>query len=382
MDPEYKKKIPGFKSMGSWRVKEMEYTIAAISGDGIGPEIVREAKKVLDKIGQKYSHKFNYEDVLMGGISIDTYGVPLTDEALETAKKSDAVLLGAVGGNVGNSRWYDVAPNLRPEAGLLAIRKGLNLFANIRPAYLYNDLAGACPLKKEIIGDGFDMVIVRELTGGLYFGERHTETVDGVEQATDTLVYSEKEIRRVAIKAFEIAMKRKKKVTSVDKANVLDSSRLWRKVVAEVAKDYPEVTLENMLVDNCAMQLVMNPRQFDVILTENMFGDILSDEASMITGSIGMLSSASLNESKFGLYEPSHGSAPDIAGKDIANPIATILSAAMMLRFSFDLDKEADAIEDAVRKVLADGYRTVDIMDEGMKQVGTTEMGNLICERI
>lgn len=382
MDPEYKKNILGFKSMGSWRVKEMEYTIAAISGDGIGPEIVREAKKVLDKIGQKYGHKFNYEDVLMGGISIDTYGVPLTDEALETAKKSDAVLLGAVGGNVGNSRWYDVAPNLRPEAGLLAIRKGLNLFANIRPAYLYNDLAGACPLKKEIIGDGFDMVIVRELTGGLYFGERHTETVDGVEQATDTLVYSEKEIRRVAIKAFEIAMKRKKKVTSVDKANVLDSSRLWRKVVAEVAKDYPEVILENMLVDNCAMQLVMNPRQFDVILTENMFGDILSDEASMITGSIGMLSSASLNESKFGLYEPSHGSAPDIAGKDIANPIATILSAAMMLRFSFDLDKEADAIEDAVRKVLADGYRTVDIMDEGMKQVGTTEMGNLICERI
>ena len=382
MDPEYKKKILGFKSMGSWRVKEMEYTIAAISGDGIGPEIVREAKKVLDKIGQKYGHKFNYEDVLMGGISIDTYGVPLTDEALETAKKSDAVLLGAVGGNVGNSRWYDVAPNLRPEAGLLAIRKGLNLFANIRPAYLYNDLAGACPLKKEIIGDGFDMVIVRELTGGLYFGERHTETVNGVEQATDTLVYSEKEIRRVAIKAFEIAMKRKKKVTSVDKANVLDSSRLWRKVVAEVAKDYPEVTLENMLVDNCAMQLVMNPRQFDVILTENMFGDILSDEASMITGSIGMLSSASLNESKFGLYEPSHGSAPDIAGKDIANPIATIISAAMMLRFSFDLDKEADAIEDAVRKVLAEGYRTVDIMDEGKKQVGTTEMGNLICERI
>lgn len=369
-------------SGGIWRKKDMEYRIATISGDGIGPEIVREAKKVLDKTGQKYGHKFNYEEVLMGGISIDTYGVPLTDEALETAKKSDAVLLGAVGGNVGNSRWYDVAPNLRPEAGLLAIRKGLNLFANIRPAYLYNDLAGACPLKQEIIGDGFDMVIVRELTGGLYFGERHTETVNGVEQATDTLVYSEKEIRRVAIKAFEIAMKRKKKVTSVDKANVLDSSRLWRKVVAEVAKDYPEVTLENMLVDNCAMQLVMNPRQFDVILTENMFGDILSDEASMITGSIGMLSSASLNESKFGLYEPSHGSAPDIAGKDIANPIATILSAAMMLRFSFDLDKEADAIEDAVRKVLAEGCRTVDIMDEGKRQVGTTEMGNLICERI
>lgn len=360
----------------------MEYRIATISGDGIGPEIVREAKKVLDRVGEVYGHTFHYEEVLMGGISIDTYGVPLTDEALETARKSDSVLLGAVGGNVGNSRWYDVAPNLRPEAGLLAIRKGLNLFANIRPAYLYDGLAEACPLKKEIIGEGFDMVIVRELTGGLYFGERHTEEVNGVMQATDTLVYSETEIRRVAIKAFDIAMKRKKKVTSVDKANVLDSSRLWRKVVAEVAKDYPEVTLENMLVDNCAMQLVMNPGQFDVILTENMFGDILSDEASMITGSIGMLSSASLNEGKFGLYEPSHGSAPDIAGKGIANPIATILSAAMMLRFSFDLDQEADAVEAAVRKVLADGYRTVDIMADGMTEVGTEAMGDLICERI
>ncbi|MBE5972811.1 MAG: 3-isopropylmalate dehydrogenase [Lachnoclostridium sp.] len=360
----------------------MEYRIATISGDGIGPEIVTEAKKVLDRVGEVYGHKFHYEEVLMGGISIDTYGVPLTEEALATAKASDSVLLGAVGGNVGNSRWYDVAPNLRPEAGLLAIRKGLNLFANIRPAYLYDGLDEACPLKKEIIGDGFDMVIVRELTGGLYFGERHTEEVNGVMQATDTLVYNENEIRRVALKAFDIAMKRKKKVTSVDKANVLDSSRLWRKVVAEVAKDYPEVTLENMLVDNCAMQLVMNPGQFDVILTENMFGDILSDEASMITGSIGMLSSASLNEGKFGLYEPSHGSAPDIAGKGIANPIATILSAAMMLRFSFDLDKEADAIENAVRKVLADGYRTVDIMADEMTQVGTVEMGKLICERI
>ena len=360
----------------------MEYRIATISGDGIGPEIVTEAKKVLDRVGEVYGHKFQYEEVLMGGISIDTYGVPLTEEALATAKASDSVLLGAVGGNVGNSRWYDVAPNLRPEAGLLAIRKGLNLFANIRPAYLYDGLDEACPLKKEIIGDGFDMVIVRELTGGLYFGERHTEEVNGVMQATDTLVYNENEIRRVALKAFDIAMKRKKKVTSVDKANVLDSSRLWRKVVAEVARDYPEVTLENMLVDNCAMQLVMNPGQFDVILTENMFGDILSDEASMITGSIGMLSSASLNEGKFGLYEPSHGSAADIAGKGIANPIATILSAAMMLRVSFDLDREADAIEDAVRKVLADGYRTIDIMADGMTQVGTVEMGKLICERI
>ena len=360
----------------------MEYRIAVIPGDGIGPEIIGEAKKVLDRVGEVYGHTFHYEEVLMGGISIDTYGVPLTDEALETARKSDSVLLGAVGGNVGNSRWYDVAPNLRPEAGLLAIRKGLNLFANIRPAFLYNGLEDACPLKKEIIGPGFDMVIVRELTGGLYFGERHTETVNGVRQATDTLVYNENEIRRVAVKAFDIAMKRKKKVTSVDKANVLDSSRLWRQVVAETAKDYPEVTLENMLVDNCAMQLVMNPGQFDVILTENMFGDILSDEASMIAGSIGMLSSASLNEGKFGLYEPSHGSAPDIAGKGIANPIATILSAAMMLRFSFDLDKEADAVEQAVREVLACGFRTVDIMAEGMTRVGTEVMGARICERI
>lgn len=283
---------------------------------------------------------------------------------------------------MGNSRWYDVAPNLRPEAGLLAIRKGLNLFANIRPAYLYKELAAACPLKPEIIGDGFDMVIMRELTGGLYFGERHTEEVNGVLQAVDTLTYNENEIRRIAVKAFDIAMKRNKHVISVDKANVLDSSRLWRKVVEEVAKDYPEVKLEHMLVDNCAMQLVMNPGQFDVILTENMFGDILSDEASMITGSIGMLSSASLNETKFGLYEPSHGSAPDIAGKDLANPIATILSAAMMLRYSFDLDKEADAIEAAVQKVLTEGYRTGDIMADGCTKVGTIQMGDLIAERI
>ena len=360
----------------------MKYNVAVIPGDGIGPEIVREARKVLDKVGAVYGHEFAYTELLMGGASIDVHGVPLTDEALAGAKASDSVLLGAVGGNVGNSRWYDVAPNLRPEAGLLAIRKGLGLFANIRPAYLYKELAGACPLKEEIIGDGFDMVIMRELTGGIYFGERHTEEVDGVLKATDTLTYDENEIRRIAVKAFDIAMKRQKKVTSVDKANVLDSSRLWRKVVEEVAKDYPEVTLSHMLVDNCAMQLVMNPGQFDVILTENMFGDILSDEASMITGSIGMLSSASLNESKFGLYEPSHGSAPDIAGKDTANPIATILSAAMMLRYSFDLDDAAAAVEAAVSRVLEEGYRTVDIMSEGCTQVGTAKMGDLICERI
>ena len=272
----------------------MGYKITLIPGDGIGPEIVREARKVLDAVGKKYGHEFDYTEILMGGCSIDAYGVPLTEEAVNTAKASDAVLLGAVGGNVGNSKWYDVAPNLRPEAGLLKIRKDLELFANIRPAYLYSELKDACPLKDEIIGDGFDMVIMRELTGGLYFGERHTESVNGVMTAVDTLTYNEEEIRRIAIKGFEIAMKRRKKLVSVDKANVLDSSRLWRKVVAEVSKDYPEVEVTNMLVDNCAMQLVMNPGQFDVILTENMFGDILSDEASMITGSIGMLSSASL----------------------------------------------------------------------------------------
>ena len=360
----------------------MGYKITLIPGDGIGPEIVREARKVLDAVGKKYGHEFDYTEILMGGCSIDAYGVPLTEEAVNTAKASDAVLLGAVGGNVGNSKWYDVAPNLRPEAGLLKIRKDLELFANIRPAYLYSELKDACPLKDEIIGDGFDMVIMRELTGGLYFGERHTESVNGVMTAVDTLTYNEEEIRRIAIKGFEIAMKRRKKLVSVDKANVLDSSRLWRKVVEEVAKDYPEVAVENMLVDNCAMQLVKDPKQFDVILTENMFGDILSDEASMVTGSIGMLASASLNETKFGLYEPSGGSAPDIAGKGIANPIATILSAAMMLRFSFDLDKEADAIEAAVAKVLKDGYRTIDIMSEGKTQIGTEEMGDLISENI
>ena len=360
----------------------MDCRVVTIPGDGIGPEIVREACKVLGRVGQVYGHSFSYTEILMGGCSIDAYGVPLTEEALETAKAADAVLLGAVGGDVGNSRWYDVAPNLRPEAGLLAIRKGLNLFANMRPAYLYSQLQAACPLKEEIIGGGFDMVIMRELTGGLYFGDRHTETVNGLRTAVDTLTYNEEEIRRIAVKAFDIARKRRKKVTSVDKANVLDSSRLWRAVVEEVAAGYPDVELKHMLVDNCAMQLVMNPGQFDVILTENMFGDILSDEASMITGSIGMLSSASLNETKFGLYEPSHGSAPDIAGKDLANPIATILSAAMMLRYSFDLDKEADAVEAAVRQVLAEGYRTADIWAEGCRKVGTAEMGGLIAERI
>lgn len=360
----------------------MKYNVAVIPGDGIGPEIVAEAQKVLDAVGQKYGHEFSYTELLMGGASIDVHGVPLTDEALEAAKASDAVLLGAVGGVVGKDSWYELPPNLRPEAGLLAIRKGLGLFANLRPAYLYDELKAACPLKEEIIGDGFDMIVVRELTGGVYFGDRKTEEVDGVVTAVDEMKYNEEEIRRIAIKGFEIAMKRRKKVISVDKANVLDTSRLWNKVVAEVAKDYPEVTLTNMLVDNCAMQLVKDPRQFDVILTENMFGDILSDEASMITGSIGMLSSASLGATKLGLYEPSHGAAPDIAKQDKANPIATILSAAMMLRYSFDLDKEADAVEAAVKQVLAEGYRTVDIMSDGKTQVGCKGMGDLIAARV
>lgn len=360
----------------------MELNVGIIRGDGIGPEIVTEAVKVLDKVGQVYGHTYSYKELLLGGASIDVHGVPLTDETIAEAKTCDAVLMGSIGGDAKVSPWYQLEPSKRPEAGLLGIRKALNLFANLRPAVLYDELKGACPLKEEITEGGFDMMIMRELTGGLYFGNRRTEEVNGCFTACDELTYNENEIRRIAVRAFDIALKRNKKVTSVDKANVLDSSRLWRKVVEEVAKDYPEVTLEHMLVDNCAMQLVKNPKQFDVILTENMFGDILSDEASMVTGSIGMLASASLNDTKFGLYEPSGGSAPDIAGKDIANPIATILSAAMMLRFSFDLDKEADAIENAVSQVLKDGYRTIDIMSEGKTQVGTAEIGNLICERI
>ncbi len=360
----------------------MSFQIALIPGDGIGPEIVGEAKKVLDAAGKKYNFALNYTEVLLGGASIDVHGIPLTDEAVQTAKSSDAVLMGSIGGDVAVSSWYQLPPDRRPEAGLLKIRKELNLFANLRPAYLYDELKAACPLRDEIIGDGFDMMIMRELTGGLYFGERKTVEENGVRKAMDTLTYDENEIRRIAKRGFDIARKRRKKVTSVDKANVLDSSRLWRAVVEEVAKDYPDVALEHMLVDNCAMQLVKNPGQFDVILTENMFGDILSDEASMVTGSIGMLSSASLNETKFGLYEPSHGSAPDIAGMDIANPIATVLSAAMMLRYSLDLDIAADAIENAVRQVLKDGFRTGDIMSEGCTKVGCRQMGDLIAERI
>jgi len=356
----------------------MNLKIGVIKGDGIGPEIVTEAMKVLNRVAEKYGHTLDYTQLLMGGASIDVNGVPLTDETVAQAKACDAVLMGSIGGDAKTSPWYKLEPSRRPEAGLLRIRKELNLFANLRPAVLYDELKGACPLKEEITEGGFNMMIMRELTGGLYFGDRKTVEENGVLTAYDALTYNENEIRRIAKRGFDIAMKSRKKVTSVDKANVLDSSRLWRKVVEEVAEDYPEVKLEHMLVDNCAMQLVKDPKQFDVILTENMFGDILSDEASMVTGSIGMLASASLNETKFGLYEPSGGSAPDIAGKGIANPIATILSAAMMLKYSFDLDKEAEAIEDAVAKVLENGYRTIDIMSEGKTQIGTAEMGDKI----
>ena len=360
----------------------MVCNIAVIKGDGIGPEIVTEAMKVLDAVGEKYGHTFNYEQLLMGGCSIDVNGEPLTQETIDIAKSKDAVLMGSIGGNTQTSPWYKLPPAKRPEAGLLKIRKELGLFANLRPAYLYPELKEACPLKAEVAERGFDMLMMRELTGGLYFGERYTKEIDGVMTAVDTLKYTEDEIRRIAIKSFEIARKRRSKVTLIDKANVLDSSRLWRKVTNEVAENYPDVEYDVMLVDNAAMQLVKDPAQFDVVLTENMFGDILSDEASMITGSIGMLPSASLNEGKFGLYEPSGGSAPDIAGKNIANPMATILSAAMMLKFTFDLDKEAEAIENAVKKVLAEGYRTIDIAKLGEPQVKCDEMGTLIAERV
>lgn len=365
---------------------EMRHTmkthIAVIPGDGIGPEIVAEAKKVLDKVASVHGHTFEYEELLMGGCSIDAYGEPLTDETLERARKSDSILLGSVGGRVGVDSWYDLPPDKRPEAGLLKIRKGLGLFCNLRPAILFEELSGACPLKEEIVEGGFDFIFARELTGGLYFGERYTKELDGVMTAVDTCKYDENEIRRIAVQAFEIARKRNKRVCSVDKANVLDTSRLWSRVVEEVGKDYPDVELTHMLVDSCAMQIVRDPKQFDVILTENMFGDILSDEASMVTGSLGMLSSASLGEGTFGMYEPSHGSAPDIAGQNKANPIATILSAAMLLRYSFGLGKEADAVEQAVKNVLKKGLRTIDIMDEGKTLLGTKEMGDAIADEI
>ncbi len=370
----------------------MEYQIAVIKGDGIGPEIVEEAMKALEKIAVVYGHTFRFTQALLGGAAIDATGKPLPEETITICKGSDAVLMGSIGADPNTSPWYQAAPELRPEAGLLGIRKALALFANLRPAYLYQELTDACPLKERIAQKGIDLVMVRELTGGLYFGERYTKEENGSTKAVDTLVYSEEEIRRIARKAFEIAKLRnqgagkKARVTSIDKANVLDSSRLWRKIMNETAADYPDVELVHMLVDNCAMQLVADPSQFDVVVTENMFGDILSDEASMITGSIGMLPSASLNEGALGLYEPSGGSAPDIAGKGIANPLATILSAAMLLRYSLGLQKEADAIERAVRETLKDGYRTQDILskesDQKLILCNTKEMGDAVAERI
>jgi 3-isopropylmalate dehydrogenase (EC 1.1.1.85) len=341
----------------------MEYRIAVLPGDGIGPEVIEQALLVLEQVGRKFGHVFRFTTLLAGGCAIDATGNPLPEETLDECRRSDAVLLGAVGG----PKWDNLPGDIRPEAGLLALRGGLGLFANLRPAVLNRELRDACPLRPDIVGESMDIMVVRELTGGIYFGQRGRRTGKMGEEAFDTECYSEGEIERIARVAFEVARKRRKKVTSVDKANVLESSRLWREVVTKVANDYPDVTLEHMYVDNAAMQLVRNPRQFDVIVTSNMFGDILSDEASMITGSIGMLPSASLGEGSFGLYEPIHGSAPDIAGKDKANPLATILSAAMMLRYTMHLEEEAMAVENAVNRVLEEGYRTADIMSTGKK---------------
>lgn len=357
----------------------MEYNIALLRGDGIGPEIVDSAVEVLEKIGEKYGHKFNFTPYLIGGAAIDATGEPLPQETVDGCLASDSVLLGAVGG----PKWDNLPGDKRPEKALLGIRAALGLFTNLRPAKLYPALAGDCPLRPDIVKDGFDIMIVRELTGGIYFGDRgYREGKYGTE-AYDTECYSEMEIERIAKVAFETARKRRSSVISIDKANVLETSRLWRKVTHEVAGDYPDVTCTDMLVDNAAMQLVKNPAQFDVVVTSNMFGDILSDEASQITGSIGMLPSASLNETTRGMYEPIHGSAPDIAGKGIANPIATILSAAMMLRYSFSLASEADDIEDAVDSFLNDGLRTADIVgDSGKTPLGTKDVTREIISRI
>lgn len=356
----------------------MVKNITVLAGDGIGPEIVKEAIKVLDKIGEKYGHTFNYTHVDIGGCSIDKYGVPITDEGMEKCKAADSVLLGAVGG----PKWDNCPPAIRPEKALLAVRKELGLFANLRPTKLFPQLADASPLKPSIVGNGIDLLIVRELTGGVYFGKRVTEEVNGELVATDYMPYSEHEIERIGRVAFETAMKRNKKLASVDKANVLDTSRLWRKTMHRLAEEYPKVEYSDILVDNTAMQLIKNPTQFDVLVTENMFGDILSDEASMLTGSIGMMPSASLSSTTLGMYEPIHGSAPDIAGMDIANPIGTILSVAMMLRYSFDMMTEAEDIENAVNKVLDMGYRTGDIMSEGCTKLSCSQMGTVIAENI
>ena len=356
----------------------MEYKLAVIPGDGIGPDVVEQTLLVLDEVGEKFGHTFHYQKVLAGGCAIDATGACLPQETIDVCKASDAVLLGAVGG----WKWDTLPGDQRPERALLGLRKALGLFANLRPALLFEQLADASPLKPEILAGGLDIVVVRELTGGIYFGEKGFKDTDLGPAAYDVEQYAEEEVRRIAKVAFDMAMKRSKHVTSVDKANVLESSRLWRRVVAEVAQDYPEVTLDNLYVDNAAMQLVRNPRQFDVIVTSNIFGDILSDEASQITGSIGMLPSASLAKGNFGMYEPVHGSAPDIAGQDKANPMATILSAAMMLRYTFGLLQEADAVENAVKAVLDQGYRTPDLFAGEGTLIGTAEMGRRIAEAI
>ena len=356
----------------------MNYKLAVIPGDGIGPDVVEQTLLVLDKVGEKFGHTFQYHKVLAGGCAIDATGGCLPQETIDVCKASDAVLLGAVGG----WKWDTLPGDQRPERALLGLRKALGLFANLRPALLFEQLADASPLKPEILAGGLDIVVVRELTGGIYCGEKGVKDTALGPAAYDIEQYAEEEVRRIAKVAFDMAMKRSKHVTSVDKANVLESSRLWRRVVTEVAKDYPEVTLDHLYVDNAAMQLVRNPRQFDVIVTSNIFGDILSDEASQITGSIGMLPSASLAQGNFGMYEPVHGSAPDIAGQDKANPMATILSAAMMLRYTFGLGQEADAIENAVKSVLDQGYRTPDLFAGEGTLVGTAEMGRRIAEAI
>lgn len=356
----------------------MTKNIAVIRGDGIGPEIIKQALKVLDRIGELYSHTFNYTEVDMGGCAIDKWGDPLPQEMLDRCLASDSVLLGAVGGD----KWNHVPGHMRPEKGLLRLRAGMGVYSNNRPAKIWPQLSDASPLKKSIVDQGIDFIIVRELIGGIYFGEHKTEEITGKERAVDVLAYHEDEIERIGRIGFETARKRNKKLCSVEKSNVLDSSRLWKKVMTRLSEEYPDVDLSHMFVDNCAMQIVKNPAQFDVIVTENMFGDILSDEASMITGSIGMIPSSSLGAGTCGLYEPIHGSAPDIAGKDLANPVGTILAAAMMLRFSFDMTEEADAIEAAVSAYLDAGYRTADIMSEGMKQVGCKECGTLITDYI
>lgn len=353
----------------------MNKRITVIKGDGIGPEIVTQAMRVLDKVAEKFGHTFSYNEVLAGGCAIDKFGMPLPEETKKAVLDCDSVLLGAVGG----PKWDKLDASMRPEKALLGVRKVMGLYSNLRPAKLFSELADASPLKPSIVAQGIDFIVVRELIGGIYFGEKKTETMEnGEKKASDIMAYSEHEVERIARVAFTTAQKRRKKVTSIDKANVLDTSRLWRSVVEKVAKDYPDVTYENMLVDNAAMQIVKNPSQFDVVVTENMFGDILSDEASMITGSIGMIPSSSLGEGTRGMYEPIHGSAPDIAGQDIANPIGTILSAAMMLKYSFDMDQESECIEKAVDMALKQGYRTGDMMSDGMTKVGCTQMGDII----